>query len=260
MNPSVLLAELRYKRLLRRMAGPRLLRAFADAYPHAFFVEIGANDGVQHDHLRSIILSRSWSGILVEPVPYVFERLRSNYAGIDRVILENAAIADCDATAPFYYLARATEEERGLLPQWYDGIGSFSREAVLSHAPHIPDIDQRLVRADIPCLTFDSLLRRHEAPRVDLVVIDTEGYDWEIIRHIDLRTHRPRLLVYEHFHLTSEDRQRCRHHVAEQGYAIKEEGFDTFCLSHDCDERLRRRWARMRPAVAGVSAFDKPAG
>ncbi len=35
----------RHRRQLARMAGPRLLAAFADAYPEAVFVEIGANDG-----------------------------------------------------------------------------------------------------------------------------------------------------------------------------------------------------------------------
>jgi hypothetical protein len=36
----------------RRLASTRLLRAFARRYPHAFAVESGANDGVQHDPLR----------------------------------------------------------------------------------------------------------------------------------------------------------------------------------------------------------------
>ena len=78
------------------VAGPRLLRAFADAYPDAFFVEIGSNDGERSDHLRPFILSRRWSGIMVEPVPYIFERLQRNYGGTDRIVLANLAIADRD--------------------------------------------------------------------------------------------------------------------------------------------------------------------
>ena len=61
-------AKLKYRRLLARMAGPKLLDAFAQSFPQAFFVEIGANDGEQHDHLRPLILSRRWSGVMVEPV------------------------------------------------------------------------------------------------------------------------------------------------------------------------------------------------
>ncbi|MGH9185268.1 MAG: hypothetical protein ACRD0U_05570, partial [Acidimicrobiales bacterium] len=71
--------RVRQRRLARSMAGRRLLRAFAAAYPAAFFIEIGSNDGEQFDHLKPFIRSRSWRGIMIEPVPYVFARLQRNY-------------------------------------------------------------------------------------------------------------------------------------------------------------------------------------
>jgi len=238
------------------MAGPRVLAAFAEAFPEARFVEIGANDGEQHDHLRPIVLERRWRGILVEPVPYVFERLRRNYAGVDHVILENAAIADRDGELPFFHLReadRATER----VPQWYDAIGSFSREAVLSHRPQIADIDERLVETAVPTLSFDSLLARHSFDAVDLVVVDTEGYDWEVLRTIDLDRHRPALIVYEHFHLDPDVRAAAREHLEAHGYETLEEGFDTFCLDPAADSGLTARFRGLESAVAGVSKHDE---
>lgn len=96
----------RLRRASRRLAGEGLLSAFADAYPDAFFVEIGANDGEQWDHLRPFILTHAWRGVMVEPLPQAFERLRRNYDGIDRVALENAAIADHDGRMAIYPRAR----------------------------------------------------------------------------------------------------------------------------------------------------------
>jgi FkbM family methyltransferase len=249
--------RLRGWRLARRLAGPRLIRAFADANPSAFFVEIGSNDGEQHDHLRPFILGRDWNGIMVEPVPYVFERLRANYGHVDRVALENVAIGPRDGTLPFYHLVDATEDERRDLPDWYDGIGSFSRDAVLSHRRDIPDVDRRIVAADVQVVTFESLCDRHGADRVDLLLIDTEGYDWEIIRAIDLTARPPQLLVYEHYHLTPDDRAACAEHVRAAGYRTLEEGFDTFCVRDGVDERLARAFDRLRPAVPGVSKHDE---
>jgi FkbM family methyltransferase len=260
MTPAVLsrarraAAEWRFK---RRLAAPKLFRAFADAYPQAFFVEIGSNDGEQHDHLRPFIVSSRWSGIMVEPVPYVFERLRANYGDLDRVTLENAAIADRDGRMPFYHLAQAGDEDLERLPSWYDGIGSFSREAVLGHARHIPDIDERLVETSVPCLAFDSLLERHGVERVDLLLIDTEGYDWEILRGLDLRRHRPRMVVFEHYHLPAETRARARTHLGDLGWETMEEGFDTFCLRADPDDALARQWRRVTPGVPGLYAEDE---
>ena len=250
-------AWLERRRFERRLAAPKLLRAFADAHPEAVFVEVGSNDGEQHDHLRPFVLSRRWSGIMVEPVPYVFERLRHNYEGIDRVRLENAAIGAADGTQPFYYLVDASPDERAGLPDWYDGVGSFSREKVLGHAKHIPDVERRLVCAEVPTLTFASLCRKHDLDRVDLVVIDTEGHDWEIVRSIDLAAWRPELLVYEHFHLDPGDREACLAHVHAAGYRTMEEGFDTFCLAPGADAGVERVWRGLRPAVPGVSVRDE---
>lgn len=250
------LARMRHRRLRRRLAARRLLRAFADGCPAAVFVEVGANDGEQHDHLRPFILARQWRGVMVEPVPYVFARLEANYGHLERVALEPAAIADRDGTLPFHMLCEPAPEERALLPSWYDGVGSFSREAVLRHARDIPGLEGRIVTRELPCLTFDSLCARHGIAALDLVLIDTEGYDWEVIRGLDLARWAPRLLIYEHFHLPPAERAECRSHVEAHGYETIEEGFDTLCLRTATNDGVTRCWRRLRPAVPGVSAHE----
>jgi FkbM family methyltransferase len=251
------LGSARARRVRRRLAGPKLLRAFAATYPHAFFIEIGSNDGEQHDHLRPFIRSRDWSGVMVEPVPYVFERLLGNYGGLDRVALENAAIADRDGQLPFYHLAEASEDERERMPGWYDGIGSFSKEVVLDHAAHIPDIADRITRTEVPSMTLASLCRKHDVEDIDLLLIDTEGYDYELIQSIDFAIHHPRLMIYEHFHLSAANRAECRALVEAQGFETMEEGFDTWCLDCGPKDQLTSAWRRTRPGVPGVSVHDE---
>jgi FkbM family methyltransferase len=230
-----------------------LLKRFARLHPDAFFVEIGANDGLQHDHLRPFILSGRWRGLMVEPVPYVFERLRQNYAGVDGVTLVNSAVsAGRDGELDFYYLRDASPGERAGLPDWYDGIGSFSRDAILGHERHMPDISERIVEARVPAYTFDSLLERHGAPSPDLVVIDTEGYDAEIIAAIDFDRHRPTLLVYEHYHFDPETREATRAAMKRAGYRTIEEGFDTICVQG-------MRVGRVKPIVGGVARYEEAA-
>jgi hypothetical protein len=87
-----------------------------------------------------------------------------------------------------------------------------------------------------------------------VLVIDAEGYDWEIIRDIDFAAWRPRLLIYEQYHLTENERVECRAHVERVGYETMEEGFDTFCLDTGPDDGPTATWRRLRPAVPGVSA------
>jgi FkbM family methyltransferase len=239
------------------MAGPRLLKAFADTHAHAAFVEIGANDGDQHDFLKPYMVDRAWRGVIVEPVPYVFQRLASTYGDQPGLTLENVAIATADGSRPFYHLAEAKDWAQQGLPQWYDGIGSFSRAEVASHERHIPDIESRIVVAEVPCLTFESLCARNGLERLDLVLIDTEGFDWEIVRQIDLERLRPRLLVYEHYHLGPGEREACRAHLRRAGYEVMEEHFDTFCLDASPDDGLTRLWRELEPAVPGVAAYEE---
>jgi hypothetical protein len=45
-----------------------------------FFVEVGAMDGIAHDALHKHIISNpDWTGVLVEPLPDMFKKLRNNY-------------------------------------------------------------------------------------------------------------------------------------------------------------------------------------
>jgi FkbM family methyltransferase len=241
----------------RENAGPRLLAAFAQRYPRASFAEIGANDGKQHDFLRPLILSNEWRGLIVEPVPYVFERLRANYRGQERLSLQNVAIAPESGERPFFHLAEVDDPRSQGLPEWYDGIGSFSREELLSHASHIPDIAERVVETQVPCVTLEELCARTGFDQLDLLLIDTEGYDWEIIRHLDFSRLRPRVIVYEHYHLSPADRAACAQHLAGAGYEAFEEHFDTFCLATDQDDALSRLWRELEPAIPGVAAYEE---
>ena len=248
---------LRHRRLRQRMAGPRLLRAFADAYPDAWFAEIGANDGDQHDFLRPLIAKGRWRGLVVEPVPYVFERLKANYGDSEQLILENVAVGDRDGRQRFYHLAQVQDHRAEGLPRWYDGIGSFSREEVLSHAEHIPDIEDRLVETEVPVATLETLCRRNGVEHLDLLLVDTEGYDWEVLRTVDLEALSPRVVIYEHYHLSAEDSGAAQADMKEHGYGAMEEHFDTFCLRAGIDDRLARTWGRLKPAVPGVAAYEE---
>jgi FkbM family methyltransferase len=247
---------LRERRFERRLAGWKLLRAFARQYPAAVFVEVGANDGDQHDKLREHIRSRQWRGLMVEPVPYVFERLRRNYADLARVVPVNAAVGEQNGTVPIYHLVEADDPQAAGLPDWYDGLGSFSRQVLLDHVNEIPDIGRRIVKTEVRCVTFDALCEENGIESLDLLALDTEGHDWRILRSVDFDHYAPRVVIYEHFHLGDVERAKARAQMRAAGYGVIEEHFDTFCLDLTLDDRLTRLWSRLRPALAPISASE----
>jgi FkbM family methyltransferase len=235
-------------------AGPQILRAFADTYPNPVFVEIGANDGVRSDHLRPFIVSLPWRGVMVEPLPWLFARLRDNYRGREGVTFENAAIANIDGRVPFYFVAPA-EDPRQDDPIW-SMVGSLSRDEVergisgirnaFRDAP-FHDIESRIERTEVQSLTFESLCRKHSIRELDLLLIDAEGYDYEIIKGIDFERHRPRLLIYENNHLSADELERSRAYLEGLGYETRDEDIDTWCHDPRSNDNLARCWRSVGP-------------
>lgn len=236
--------------------GPSLLNILADAHPAVTFVEIGAHDGERSDLLRPLILAHGWTGVMVEPAPHLFEQLARNYGDVPGVALENAAISDADGQVPFHFLAPVDDPVSEGLPDWYDEIGSLSRETVLRHSDKIADLEDRLVAEDVACMRFETLCRKHEIGRLDLLAIDAEGHDWTILRGVDFAAHRPRLVVYESVHLPPENRAQARSHLKRSGYETHEEAYDTWCLHRDAGDRLLEAWQGLHWRVAGISVND----
>src|SRR5579862_4142758 len=82
--------------LLRRVRSKRNLRYFrhyclklSKELSERVFVKVGANDGITGDPCSDILLGNTnCRGLLIEPVPYVFDRLRANFKDSRRFRLE----------------------------------------------------------------------------------------------------------------------------------------------------------------------------
>lgn len=96
-SPRTRSAYDRCKRLYYALRRPDMIATFEAALaevPDAFVVQVGANDGAQGDPLHALFDRHpGWSGLLIEPVSLVFERLRQNYHNDDRFIFARVAIA-----------------------------------------------------------------------------------------------------------------------------------------------------------------------
>lgn len=200
-----------------------------------FFIQVGANDGINGDPIYEFILKWNWSGIKIEPVHYIFKRLEKNFREFPNIILENSAIAKENNAQKFYYLK---QDENA--PEWYSQLGSFSLPTVLKHAQWIPDLQERLATTDVNCLTFEGLCYKHDIHSVDIIHIDTEGYDFEIIKLIDFEKFSPRILLYEHKHLSESDQVLCRQHLKNLGYQLVSTPRDTLAILEL--PQLRKAW------------------
>jgi FkbM family methyltransferase len=178
------------------------------------FVQVGANDGVFGDPLRRYITRYPWRGILVEPQPDVFKRLASNYLAYgDRLILENLAISGSETEIVLY---RAPSDL--VTDAVYASSVASGNPNTIAKQLNIPT--SRLERIITSALTLDQLLRKHRIGRLQVLQIDVEGYDWQVLRTLDLDSTSPSIIQFESGHLSNADCDSAVDHLSKHGYEI----------------------------------------
>jgi FkbM family methyltransferase len=180
-----------------------VLSHYRITHPDVRFLQVGAFDGVFGDALYPLIERHHLSGVLVEPQPRIFERLKANYARFAATgvfVFVNAAIAAHDGAMPLYKIKADVSG-----PDWLYGIASFDQRVVLRHAREFPELRPLVETEDVPCYTFETLFKTFAIERVDLLQIDAEGYDAELLRLFDVPARKPAIIRFEHKHLRRRD-------------------------------------------------------
>jgi FkbM family methyltransferase len=192
------------------------------------FVQIGSNDGKSNDPFYPLLSSHpSWRALLVEPIPSLFERLKVNYADRPNTGFVNAAITDGPpGERVFYYLSDAAKVALPDLPPYYDQLGSFDRAHIFKHVG--PEVEPFVLSSKFPTLSLPGLLEANEIEKVDVLHIDAEGYDWEILRQLDLQKYSPVAILFEHVHLSKEALEEARNKLG-NAYRLYDLGDDFFC-------------------------------
>lgn len=193
---------------------------YSKVNPNTFFVQVGANEGSTEDPLYRQIRLKNWRGILIEPLKNEFEVLKNNYKDCNDLIFENVAISQKEELKPFYYVDNTQEG----VPFWVTKLSSFDRsipEQVLETVP-----EAKIKSFDVRCTTLEHLLEKNNVSKVDLLFIDTEGFDYEILKTVNFDKVVPSVVIYESRHLSDEDH-------ASSIAMLKKLGYDIYRAEHD---------------------------
>lgn len=196
------------------------------SHDEVVFMQIGANEGIMsNDFLHPLILTKRWKGILIEPVPWIFEKLKKNYAHVPGLYFENVAISDIRKESEFYVVDHDTEFFKNnphLINQsggpWGDQKGSLDRALVEREVSMYKEVQIKSIT--VQCLTFQDVVEKYQLPRVDLLQIDTEGHDDVILLSIDYKKMAPVLIVFEHSNMPFERYLSCIAHLQSFGYEV----------------------------------------
>lgn len=187
-------------------------------------VVIGANDGKSAGPFQVLFrLRKAWRILSVEPVPYLYERLKNFYPSEERFRFENLAIND-GSEMEFFWVDQRARKELGDIPHWFDQLGSFDRDHIVKHLDG--QLEPYIVSSPIQGVTLDHLLKRNSIRDLQLLIIDAEGYDWEILSQLDLESYKPTMIMFEQAHLDLERR--------EEILAFFGSSYGVFSFGNDC--------------------------
>jgi FkbM family methyltransferase len=128
------------------------------------FVEMGAGDGIELSNTYHFE-QRGWTGLLIEPNPFVREALHRNR----KCAIMHCAIGNPEESRP-YFVHR--------IPGW-SGFDRGGRQV------------------DVEVKRLDTALMDAGITHIDLLSLDTEGTELEIWRTFDHRRWNPRIVIVE---------------------------------------------------------------
>lgn len=201
-------------RLSRVTPFERELRRWELDHADFYFLQVGAHNGVTSDPFQRFIVENLWNCILVEPQAAHFDVLRTIYCDREKVACHQVAIGDPDRPMVMY---RVRDDAEGV-PYWASQLASMRYEVIASHETEIPNLRELIVADPVQCTTLVNLIAEHQYPRLDLLAVDVEGYDFEVIKQIDQLPWKPKFIYYENRHLAATEYQSSLTFLAQRGY------------------------------------------
>ena len=172
-----------------------LLRYFKSHHNRKInLVQIGAYDGHLYDPIESILLTdiSNLHSYLLEPQKEPYQKLLKKYKKYKNVTPLNYAIHPSKNS---FYLYRADAASINNSSSFLNGTGSFSLRHVKKF---VGNKKLKLNKIKVNCISIDKLIQKYKINKIDILIIDAEGFDYEILKSINFKKLKPQIIRFEH--------------------------------------------------------------
>lgn len=138
------------------------------------FLDIGANDGVTINNSLYFEKNFKWTGVAVEPVPYIFEKLKANR----KCHVVQGCVSHQPGKAKFLQLIGDANMYSTLKSH---NTGLTARRIRKRQKRQ----NSQLEEIQVECYTISGLMEKFNFKTVDFLSLDTEGGELEILKSID---------------------------------------------------------------------------
>jgi FkbM family methyltransferase len=206
----------------------KTLHYIGQNYQNVSVIQIGAMDGLSFDDTRGFLDMYGWKSLLVEPIPDIFNELKENFKDRENYTFEQSAITENDGTVKMLTVPNEIIKEMDLHPG-YKGMSALYPLKNGFGSDYQRDIDvkeQFAVTIEVPSLTLNSLLKKHNIDYFDIFLCDAEGYDWSIFKQMDLTKYRPKFIRLEYINLTEDEKSSLMSKFLDNDYVVDVNGQD----------------------------------
>jgi FkbM family methyltransferase len=196
------------------------------------FLQIGALE--LKGHFEPVAMARKfpdYRGILVDAQPIAIARLKEKYGSDVRINIVHAAITKSGEKVTFFHV----DNSDGLFPDWVLGVASLNKQSILKFSREFPGLEDHVVESLVDGATIASLLDQQGFKSLDLLMIDAEGYDYELLRAFPFERMRPAVVLLEHSHLEAAQREAAISLLVRHGYRVALLPSDILGVSGDLD-------------------------
>ncbi len=193
-------------------------------------LQVGACDGVTSDSIYRYIKSGKITAFLVEPSTTNFKKLSDFYKGTQNATLINAAIADQDGARLLYSIK---DEGRWKDDGWARQLASFNKDHLTKHN----FLEHEIMSEEVTCMTLKSVISEYRIKNLDVLLIDTEGYDGEIVRMALHQNITPNFIAFENAQLVQSYSQKeldlLYDNLKNHGYVWTHDRINTLAIKRD---------------------------
>ena len=177
-----------YRRFFPYASLNSLDRKIAKYLPDSgIFIEAGANDGLNQSNTLFLARVRSWQGILVEPVPRLFERCKKNRT---ESFCVNAALVSPEESG-----SRIELIDVDLMTSVRQSKNFSFDEAHIKSAEIVQGISRNSVSA--PGKTLSEIITESGHSKIDFLSLDVEGFELEALKGLTYEEHFPIFILIE---------------------------------------------------------------
>jgi FkbM family methyltransferase len=139
-----------------------------------FFIELGANDGLSQSNTAMLEFERNWNGILIEPSlssHILCKKNRPNSISLNYACVSNEFTEDF------------------ILGDFNGGLMASVGGLRVNNQSHV---------IQVPAITLEKIIDQHAPDKqIDLLSLDTEGYELNILKGLNLNKYRPSCMLIE---------------------------------------------------------------